>query len=184
MIWRNQVRWLVLTMALSFVGGCSSSPDMQGGALSKVGIGVIDTQQLLEKSRLGRQGADTLNNFMKDRQNLIALEQKELRDLENELLRQGSVLSPSAKKQREEQFRRRMMEYQQKVSNMNQEVQEKQNELFSEFRKAVEAVVEKVARKHGLILVVEKGPNTTTRYYDPALDISEEVLRGLDQEFR
>ncbi|MDA1303659.1 MAG: OmpH family outer membrane protein [Nitrospirae bacterium] len=159
----------------------SSSPATPQKTTPSISIGVVDTQWLLKESKLGKQVTDTLNVFMKDRQTLIELEQKELRDLQSQLLRQGSVLSPTARQQREDQFRQRMGEYQQKEANMNQEVQGKQGQLFSEFRENVDEVVEALAKQHGLLLVVEKGTNTTTRYFEASLDISPEVLTELNQ---
>lgn len=174
--------WVLVGILLLSSGCMSSSPATEKKSMAPVSIGVVDTQWLLKESKLGQQVTDTLNAFMKDRQTLIELEQKELRNLESQLLRQGSVLSQSARQQREEQFRRRMGEYQQKVAEMNQEVQNKQAQLFSEFRENVDAVVEKLAKQHGLSLVVEKGENTPTRYYEPSLDISRDVLSKLDQQ--
>ena len=144
-------------------------------------MGVVDTQWLLKESKLGRQVNDTLNQFMKDRQALLELEQQELRNLENELLRQGSVLSPAAKQQKEEQLRQRMLDYQQKAGNMTREFQSKQAELLGEFRDQVDLVVKQIAQQQGLALVVEKGKNTSTRYYDPIMDFSSNVLEILDQ---
>ncbi len=174
--------WVVVGLLLLGSGCTSSSPVTEKKSASPIAIGVVDTQWLLKESKLGKQVSDTLNAFMKDRQTLIELEQKELRNLENQLLQQGSVLSQSARQQREEKFRRRMGEYQQKVANMNQEVQAKQSQLFLEFRESVDAIVEDVAQRHGLALVMEKGANTPTRYYEPSLDISEEVLAELNQQ--
>ena len=150
---------------------------------SDLHIGVMDMQWLLKQSKLGKQVTDALDTFMKGRQALIELEQKELRNLESQLLRQGSVLSPSARQQREEEFRKRMSEYQQKVANVNQEVQAKQAELFSEFRENVDGLVKEVAKRKGLFLVVEKGQNTTTDYFEPSLDISQEVLEELNRRY-
>ncbi len=148
---------------------------------SGVAIGVVDTQWLLKESKLGRQVNETLSRFMKDRQALLELEQKELRNLENELLRQGSVLSPSAKQQKEEQLRQRMLDYQQKAGNMSREFQTKQSELLGEFRDQVDVVVKQIAQQQGLALVVEKGDNTTTRYHEPNMDFSSRVLEILDR---
>lgn len=174
-----------LIVFLLLGSGCSSSGPVIEQPISSAGsmaIGVVDTQWLLKESKLGKQVTDTLNDFMKDRQTLIELEQKELRNLESQLLRQGSVLSQSARQQREDQFRRRMGEYQQKVQNMNQEVQAKQGKLFLEFRENVDDIVRKLAQSRGLVLVMEKGENTPTRYHQASLDISQDVLAELDQQ--
>lgn len=177
-----------LTILLSVVTGCATPASEPAGifvtersAGSGVAIGVVDTQWLLKESKLGRQVNETLNQFMKDRQALLELEQQELRNLENELLRQGSVLSPSAKQQKEEQLRQRMLDYQQKAGNMSREFQAKQGDLLDEFREQVDMVVKQIAQERGLRLVVEKGKNTSTRYYDKSMDFSSIVLEILDQ---
>ena len=177
-----------LTILLLVVTGCATPASEPGGISvserpvgSGVAIGVVDTQWLLKESKLGRQVNETLNQFMKDRQALLELEQQELRNLENELVRQGSVLSPSAKQQKEEQLRQRMLDYQQKAGNMSREFQVKQAELLDEFREQVDLVVKQIAQQRGLELVVEKGKNTSTRYYDASMDFSSNVLEILDQ---
>ncbi len=182
------VLWAGLTILLPVVTGCTTPASELAGisvterpAGSGVAIGVVDTQWLLKESKLGRQVNETLNRFMKDRQALLELEQQELRNLENELLRQGSVLSPSAKQQKEEQLRQRMLDYQQKAGNMSREFQSKQADLLDEFREQVDLVVKQIARQRGLGLVVEKGKNTSTRYFDESMDFSSTVLEMLDQ---
>ena len=181
------VTWVILILMLLGSGCKSSSPTVSQKEASSVAsdlhIGVMDMQWMLKQSKLGKQVTDALDTFMKDRQALIQLEQKELRNLENQLVRQGSVLSQSARQQREEEFRKRMSEYQQKVANVNQEVQAKQAELFSEFRENVDVLVKEVAKRKGLFLVVEKGENTTTDYFEPSLDISQEVLEELNRRY-
>ena len=177
-----------LSLMLFMATGCAKSASETPGVfvaeppgLSGVSIGVVDTQWLLQESKLGRQVNDALNQFMKDRQALLELEQQELRNLENELLRQGSVLSPSAKQQKEEQLRQRMLDYQQKAGNMTREFQTKQAELLGEFRDQVDLVIKQIAQERGLVLVVEKGKNTSTRYYDRSMDFSSKVLEILDR---
>lgn len=176
-----------LSFTLSMATGCAkSAPEpfaisqTDQPVVSGVAIGVVDTQWLLKESKLGRQVNETLNRFMKDRQSLLELEQQELRNLENELLRQGSVLSPPAKRQKEEQLRQRMLDYQQKAGNMTREFQTKQTELLAEFRDQVDLVVKQIAQGRGIVLVVEKGKNTSTRYSAPSMDFTSDVLEVLD----
>ncbi len=168
--------------------GCTTSASETSGisrtdrpVFSGVAIGVVDTQWLLKESKIGGQVNETLNQFMKDRQALLELEQQELRNLENDLVRQGSVLSPAAKQQKDEQLRQRMLAYQQKAGNMSREFQTKQAELLGEFRDQVDLVVKQIAQQQGLVLVVEKGENTQTRYYESSMDLSPKVLEVLDQ---
>lgn len=183
----SRVRMLATGLIIMVVvTGCSTSPSgtfgEQRSASSGFPVGVVDTEWLLKESKLGRQVSETLETFMQNRQALLELEQQELRRLENQLLRQGSVLSPSARQEKEEDFRRRMVEYQQKAGDMNREVQAKRAELLDEFRARVDVIVKRIALDHGMALVIEKGQKTSTRYYEPSLDLSPAVKEALDRE--
>ena len=173
--------WAVATGCATSASETSEMSETERPVLSVVAIGVVDMQWLLKESKLGQQVNEALKQFMKDRQALLELEQQELRNLENELVRQGSVLSPSAKQQKEDQLRQRMLDYQQKAGNMSREFQAKRVELLGEFREQVDLVVKQIAQQQGLVLVVEKGKNTSTLYYDQNMDFSSTVLEILDQ---
>ncbi len=174
------------------VTGCETLPPetvgtsrqaVLAGSSIQAPIAVVDTQWLLSESKMGRRVTENLNDFMKDRQALMALEQDELRNLENELVRLGGVLSLSARQEKEKQLRQSMADYQQKVEDMNRELQTKRGDLLDEFRGHVDGVVQQIARLQGVVLVVEKGQHTSTHYYEPALDLSAAVLETLDQMF-
>lgn len=159
------------------LGGCTKAAQVPDGR-----VGVIDAQRVLNESAPGKKAKDTLATFTKNRQTLIELDERELRRMEEDFVKQGSVLSPSAKREREEIFRRRMAEYQQKAAEMNREIQEKQKDVLDTFRDRIERVVQKVAKSLGLQLVVEKGRGTPTMYSDESLDISQRVIDELNKE--
>lgn len=167
-----------MCISLSLVWGCTSVGSKNSSDLQ---IGVVDPQRILQETVKGQRLSDTLNAFMKDRQMLVELEQKELRKLESELMAQSTVLSQPARERKEEQFREKMSGYQQKVADLNREVQEKQRELQNEFRRQVQKVVSDLAGRRGLGLVLEQGVNSGTLFYRPALDISSDVIQAMNQ---
>jgi outer membrane protein len=172
--------WVALScIFLGFAWGCTSVGSQKTSDLQ---IGVVDPQRILQETVKGQRLSDTLNAFMKDRQTLVELEQKELRKLESELMAQSSVLSQQARERKEEQFREKMSGYQQKVADLNREVQEKQRELQNEFRRQVQKVVSGIADGRGLDLVLEQGVSSGTLFYRPALDISTDVIQAMNQE--
>ena len=79
---------------------------------------------------------------MKNRQAVVELEEKELKRMEEDLVKQASVLSASGREDREDLLRRRVAEFQQRANEMNREVQEKQKEVLEGFRERAERVVE------------------------------------------
>lgn len=144
-------------------------------------IGVVDVQRVLEETQAGKNANESLHAFVNNRQELIQLEEKALKRMEDNLLNQASVLSANARKDREKTFRQRMGQYQQKVAKLNREVQEKQREVFDELRGRVETVAARVAQRLGLLLVVEKGKGGATIYTDGSLDISDAVIQEFNR---
>jgi outer membrane protein len=146
-------------------------------------IGVIDAQRILDNTQMGKKAKDKLLAFSKNRQALMELEEKELRRMEEDLVKQASVLSPAARREREEHFRRRVQEYQQKAGDLNREVQEKQKDVLDGFRDKVEIIVAKVAKRLGLQIVVDKSKGGPTIYHEQSLDISAQVIEEFNREY-
>ena len=165
-------------MALLVVSGCAA-----GGAKVEGKVGVVDPARVLSETSTGKKAKDSLNVFSKNRQALIEMDEKELRRMEEDFGRQASVLSPTAKKDREDQFRRRVAEYQQKAGDMNREVQEKQKDVLEGFREKVGLVVGKVAKRLGLQVVIDKGKGGPTLYSEEGLDITGQVIDDFNREY-
>ena len=165
-------------MALLAVSGCAA-----GGAKVEGKIGVVDPARVLSETNAGKKAKDSLSAFSKNRQALIEMDEKELRRMEEDFGRQASVLSATAKREREEQFRRRVAEYQQKAGEMNREVQEKQKDVLEGFREKVELIVGKVSKRLGLQVVMDKGKGGPTLYSDEGLDITGQVIEEFNREY-
>ena len=174
-------RWMVAASVTLLVAGCAGPAGSQPAGRAGGSIGVVEPQRVLSETDAGKKAMESLAAFAKSRQGLVESDEKELRRMEEDFMKQASVLSASAKKEREEQFRRRMMEYQQKANQMNREVQEKQRETMEAFRGRVEKVVSRLAQQMGLALVVEKGKGSPTIFYDASLDITSKVIEEFNK---
>jgi outer membrane protein len=62
-------------------------------------------------------------------------------------------------------------------------VQEKQNDVLEAFRDKVEAVVSKVAKRHGLQVVIDKGKGGPAIYGAQELDITTQVIEEFNKEY-
>lgn len=177
----GSVAWvglLVVTLPLLTVAGCARS-----GVKINGNIGVIDAQRVLDSTNAGKRAKDSLLTYSKNRQALIELEAKELRRMQEDAERQRSVLSPEALRERGEQLQRRVQEYQQKVAELNREVQEKQKDVLDGFRDKVELVVAKVAKRHGLQVVLDKSRGGPTVYNEDTIDLTNQVIEDFNREY-
>ncbi|MEQ1845102.1 MAG: OmpH family outer membrane protein [Nitrospira sp.] len=178
----ERIEWTAMSAAvavmLALSGGCAG-----GGGKIDGKVAVINLQRLLSETSAGKKVKENLAGFSKNRQALMELEEKELRRMEEDFVKQSSVLSPTAKREREELFRRRMQEYQQKASELNREVQEKQKDVLEGFRDKSETVVAKVAKRLGLQVVVDRSKGGPTIYHEEGLDISGQVIEEFNREY-
>ena len=170
--------WVVALAAwIATMSACATGTKIEGK------IGLMDPARVLNDSNAGKKAKDSLAAFSKNRQALIEMEEKELRRMEEDFIKQASVLSPAAKSEREQVFRRRMAEYQQKAGELNREVQEKQKDVLEAFRDKVEAVVAKIAKRNGLQVVIDKGKGGPAIYGDEELDITSQVIEEFNKEY-
>ncbi len=171
--------WIgLVSVVVLMLSGCAGSVARVDGK-----VGVINSQRLLNDTHAGKRAKESLTAYSKNRQALMELEERELRRMEEDFVKQSSILSPTAKRDREEQFRRRMQEYQQKAAELNREVQEKQKDVLEGFRDKIEMVVGKVAKRLGLQVVVDKSKGGPTIYHEEGLDISSEVIEEFNREY-
>ena len=173
------ILFLGLCLAFGSLTSCTSTPSV---VQSDLLIAVVDFQRVLEETRAGKEVKEVFDSFMNDRQVLLELEQKEIQRIRNNLVNQGSVLSDVARQQREEQFQRRVRDYQLKEAALSRELQEKQKDLMDGFRANVEQIVSQVAEERNLGLVIERGDGTSTLYHRSQLDISDDIIKLMDRD--
>jgi outer membrane protein len=173
--------WIIVVACTLMVDGCAGSAGSQPAGRAGVSVGVVEPQRVLNETDAGKKVMESLASFTKSRQGLLESEVKELRRMEEDLMKQASVLNANAKREREEQLRRRAMEYQQREQQMYREVQEKQRDTMEAFRTRIEKVVTRLAQQMGLAMVVEKGKGSPTIYYDASLDITAKVVEEFNK---
>jgi outer membrane protein len=151
---------------------------------AEIKIGVVEPQKVLENTKAGKKVKDKLEEYQKSAQKMLDMDGEELKKIEEDFVKQGSILSPEAKKDKEETLRRKQMEYQRKFQQLNQDFQGKKKELLDEFSKSLEQTVKGIAEKEKISLVGEKsdnGPVSLVIYSSPTLDLTDRVIKELDK---
>ncbi len=156
-----------------------------GWAAEAFKMGVIDPQEVLEKSKAGKRALEALKEYARTRQKLIASDEEELKNMEKQLKDQESTLTEAQKREKEGRFRAKIQEYQKRAQEFNQELQGKQKELVDDYMKRIAVATKTVAEKGGFSLVVDKGSDATLRiviYNKDAIDLTNEVIKEFDKQ--
>jgi outer membrane protein len=152
-----------------------------------VKIGYIDALKIFDQSKVGKKAKGLLEEFVKSRQKIIDLEETEIKELEDSLAKQDTVLSPEAKKAKQEDLQRKFVAYQKKASDLTREIQEKKADVLNDFHRQLETVVKRVAERDGYALVLDKGSGGPAEvsgvlYAKETLAITDKVLAELDKD--
>ena len=96
-------------------------------------VGFVDAQKAFETSDEGKRVQKNVEEYVGSRQKIVDLEEKELREMEEDFKMQASLLSPEAAKMKQDEMQRKFTEYQKKAREMNKEVQDKRIETNKVF---------------------------------------------------
>ncbi len=140
-------------------------------------VAVVNYQRLLREARAARQIREEIEARRRRYQEEIKAKERELLDKEREIARQRSLLSPEA-------YARKRREFEREAAAVQREVQERRRRLdaasasaYAEVRNAIIEVVGELAQERGFNLVL---PSTAVLLFSPRLDLTEEVLAGID----
>jgi Skp family chaperone for outer membrane proteins len=106
-------------------------------------------------------------------------EETQLMTSERDLQQQRATLAQDVFNQRAQEFQKRVITFQEKQQQRGGQIDGAQRNAMDQMRQRLFRIVEDTARRRNATMVVE---NTTMLYYDGGLDITDEVLRRLDQE--
>ncbi len=144
-------------------------------------IGFIDAQKILDESLRGKLVKDQLNEYVQSRQKIVDIEESELKNLQDELTKQGAVLSPAAKQEKEDLFQRKFMEYQKKVSELQKEIQQRRTEKLDEFNTELEKITKSLGEKEGYSMILTNLDVNIIIYAKPSLNLTERIIQELDK---
>lgn len=176
------------TVALVLVAGLAAAQGVPGTAK----IGVIDMARVSAESQLGKSYAGRLEKLQNDINTMAQTKQTELQkmdaaiaSLQEELRKQGAVLSQEArdKKEREivQQGRDRqafLEDGQAEITRMRERAQQQAQSINNEFQVKIRPIVEDVARAEGYDVVLDSQvAYTITRDFD----ITRQVIQKADE---
>lgn len=155
----------------------------QAFAAEALKIAVMDQQLVIERSKAGKRAMEELKAYATTRQKIINADDQELKELEQAI--QDSRLSETAKQEKQGQFQAKLEAYQRRLADFNREIQQKQRETVAEYSKKVREAAQAVSQREGYTAVIDRGNDAVMKiviYYQPGLDITEQVVKEFDRQ--
>ncbi|MCP4683476.1 MAG: OmpH family outer membrane protein [Desulfobacterales bacterium] len=143
-------------------------------------IGIVDIQQLQEKSSAFQEVNNSLKSKMEVLQKKLEKEKNAVIKLEEELQKQGMMLSAVAKEDKLKELAQKKRHAKYIYDEVMQELKMAELEAMKLVSNEIKKVVEKIGKKGGYQAIFEKR-STGLLYDDSALDITDQVIKAYDQ---
>jgi outer membrane protein len=138
-------------------------------------IAFVNATKVFEESPQYQSARDRLQTEFSRREKELLSEQKQLKQLEEKLQRDGSVMSESEVKRLERDILSRSRKLKNSQTEFREDLNLRQNEEFKKLRQQVREVIQEVGKSEKIDLIVSDG----VVYFSKKIDISDQVLEKL-----
>jgi len=142
-------------------------------------VGYVNMQEVIDKSKPGRQAQETLKEKFGDRRQKLAEEQESIRQLQQTLDKDKALMSQKELDKKTAEIGKRKKKFQQQVVELQKEVAQEENKLANQILKPTPAIIAAVAKDKQVSAVFERRQSGLL-YIDEGLDLTAEVIKRLD----
>lgn len=144
-------------------------------------VAFIDVQRVLARSAAGVAAREQLEREKAGMQKEMDAKRVELEKLRDEMEKKGALLTPDARKEKQEQFERKRRDAARLADDFQKELEKKESGLLQKVLQDVSGVIERVGKEKNYYLIVEKRGGGIL-YGSAEADLTEEVIRQYDRE--
>jgi outer membrane protein len=139
----------------------------------RVKIGFIDLQRAIMESQAGKSAKDRFQIEVKRVESDLLKEKQEVERLKSEMDKKGMLLKAEERSNMEKELQRRVVNYQRRVNDSQQELRQREGEMTSEILKDLEKIVTEVGKNEKFTLILER---SQVLYSDQGVDITPKVV--------
>lgn len=141
-------------------------------------VAIIDPDYVASESKAGKAIFAQLTTLSEKRKNELQNMQTAVSALQNKKVTQAAVLTPQALSQLDKDIERQTLDIQYKTQTAQTEIQNLQQELFSDLATKMQPVLDAYAKEKGLLAVLDARNGVT--WAAGGMDISAEIVKRLD----
>jgi Skp family chaperone for outer membrane proteins len=156
----------------------AAAPAVVGPALVAPTVAVVDMQRVLRESAAGRSIQSQLDAESRKFRDQVTRLEDDLKNGENELRRQRSVLSPDAVNEQAQALQRKQADAQRMVQERQEALQKGQNDAVNVVGDNMRDIVQQLAGERRIGMVLRKELVITMS--DKNMDITDDVIQRLN----
>jgi outer membrane protein len=143
----------------------------------EIRLAYVDIQRALNECRNGKTVKSDFRGRIERLQSRLQGEQDEVERLKKELEDKGPLMQPDQRQNLEDEYTRKLHEFQDDYKNSSEDLKEKDNEMTGAIVRDLALVVQQIGQRSGYTMVMEKG---SLLWATPGIDITDQVIRQYD----
>jgi len=171
---------MIVALLAAGAGVEAQAPAAPTGAVLQR-IAYIDVQRVLARSAAGVAAREQLEREKATMQKEMDAKRQELEKLREELEKKGALLTPDARRDKQEQFDRKRRDAARTMDDFQKELEKKEAALLQKVLQDVSGVIERIGKEKGYYLIVEKR-GAGVIYAAAEADLTDEIIRAFDQQ--
>ncbi len=164
----------LIIMALMIAALASS-----GLAQQIIKIGVVNSQEVLEKSAEGKRVLAQLQDKDKRNQAELSRRDQEIQELQTRLNTQRLTLTPEALRNLSSDLQRKQTERNRYFEDAGREMNELADRLFQRIQNELLPIIEQMGKENGMDVIFDLGKSGAI-YFSPSIEITQEVIQRYD----
>lgn len=141
-------------------------------------IAVVDIERVRRSAAAVQAIRNQLGSYLDTFRTETQREEQEIRAAQDELTSKRAVLSPEAYAEERHSLEGRLVEAQGRVQQRRQALERVNMEAMEQVKQTLESIIAEIARQRDLTVILRK---EQVVFVTPAIEITDEVLRLLDQ---
>ena len=170
-----------MTMTAAGGGAQTPAPAAPGASGGLHRIAYIDVQRVLARSAAGVAAREQLEREKATMQKEMDGKRVELEKLRDDLEKKGALLTPDARREKQEQFERKRRDAARLADDFQKELEKREQGLLQKVLQEVSGVIERVGKEKGYYMIVEKR-GAGVIYAATDADLTDEIIRMFDRE--
>ncbi len=146
-------------------------------------IGFIDMREIMVKSDAGKKAAEDFGKLYEKDKGSIQAKEAELKKFKDELDKQQTVLTESARKEKEIAYQKKFRDYQLMVKDSNEELQSRDQELSKKLVPDILKVIRAIGDKEKYTVIIDIAA-IPIPYFAKENNLTQKIIEEFNKTFK
>jgi len=148
-------------------------------ALAETKVAYVDLQKALNLSKAGAQAKSDISTLVKKYEGEFKTKQEDLLAKKGDLEKQATLLSDSAKAEKEREYQKEVRDLQRFQKDVKDELQLKDGEYTKRILNELFEILQKIGKDGGYTMILEKNEGAVI-YASDNVDLTDELIKQYD----